>query len=155
MSTTSEHADLGVPPKLAPPDPAQATAIKETIGYYAEGLRNGDVGTLMKAFRDEAVVCGYIDTEPFVQPVSYLYRFVLANEPPAEIGEQYRCDVTDIQVVGHAAIATVSEVNYLGTDYMTTFHLVWLEDAGDGMRPAGWWIVSKLFEGVSPTPHIS
>ena len=101
MTTTSEPADLGVPPKLAPPDPSQAKAIKEKIQHYVDGLRNGDVGTLMKAFRDEAVVCGYIDTESFVQPVSYLYRFVLANKPPSASGEQYKCEITDIQAAGH------------------------------------------------------
>ncbi len=47
----------------------------------------------------------------------------------------------------------MSEVNYLGTNYMTTFHLIHLPDAGDDMRPAGWWIVSKLFEGITPTTH--
>lgn len=152
MTATSEPMDLGVPPKLAPPDPAQAKAIKEKIDYYVEGLREGDVETLMKAFRDEAVVCGYIDSESFVQPVSYLYRFVLANPSPAKLGQRYECEITDIQIVGNVAVATVSEVNYLGTDYMTTFHLIHLPDAGDGMRKAGWWIVSKLFEGVSPQP---
>jgi len=152
MTATSEPADLGVPPKLAPPDPDDKKAIEEKIGYYVEGLRNGDVGTLMKAFRDEAVVCGYIDKESFVQPVSYLYRFVLGNPSPAKTGQRYDCEITDIQVVGKVAVATVSEVNYLGTDYMTTFHLIHLPDADDDMRPAGWWIVSKLFEGVSPTP---
>jgi Putative lumazine-binding len=152
MTATSEPADLGVPPKLAPPDADQKKAIEEKIGYYVEGLRKGDVGTLMKAFRDEAIVCGYIDKESFVQPVSYLYRFVLANPSPAKTGQRYDCAITDIQVVGKVAVATVSEVNYLGTDYMTTFHLIHLPDAGDDMRPAGWWIVSKLFEGVSPTP---
>ena len=45
----------------------------------------------------------------------------------------------------------MSEVNYLGANYMTTFHLIHLPDAGDDMRPAGWWIVSKLFEGITPT----
>jgi hypothetical protein len=152
MTSTSKAAALGVPPKLAPPDPEQARAIKTKIQQYVDGLRNGDVGTLMKAFRDEAVVCGYIDSESFVQPVSYLYRFVLANKSPAKLGQRYECEITEILVVGNAATVTVSEVNYLGTDYMTTFHLVWLPDAGDGMRPAGWWIVSKLFEGVTPTP---
>ena len=151
MTTTSKPADLGVPPKLAPPDPSQAKAIKEKIEHYVEGLRNGDIATLMKAFRDEAVVCGYIDTESFVQPVSYLYRFVLANKSPAALGQRYECEITDMQVVGDVAIATVSEVNYLGTNYMTTFHLIHLPDAGDDMRPAGWWIVSKLFEGITPT----
>jgi hypothetical protein len=152
MTTTPRSTDLGVPPVLAPPDPAQAKAIKEKINYYVEGLRNGDVATLMKAFRDEAVVCGYIDTESFVQPVSYLYRFVLANPSPASQGQRYLCEITDIQVVGNVAVATVSEVNYLGVDYMTTFHLIHLPDAGDGMRPAGWWIVSKLFEGITSNP---
>ena len=150
MTATSAPSDMGVPPKLAPPDPQQAKAIKEKIDAYVEGLRNGDVGMLMKAFRDEAVVCGYIDNESFVQPVSYLYRFVLANKSPHQLGQRYLCEITDIQVVGDVAIATVSEVNYLGTNYMTTFHLIHLPDADDGMRPAGWWIVSKLFEGVSP-----
>ena len=151
MTTKTNPADLGVPPKLAPPDPTQAKAIKEKIQYYVDGLRNGDIATLMKAFRDEAVVCGYIDTESFVQPVSYLYRFVLANKPPSASGEQYTSDNTDIQVVGNGATVTVSEVNYLGTNYMTTFHLIHLPDAGDHMRPAGWWIVSTLFVGITPS----
>jgi hypothetical protein len=149
MTTTSEPADVGAPPQLAPPDPAQAKAIKEKIQHYVDGLRNGDIATLMKAFRDEAVVCGYIDSESFVQPVSYLYRFVLANKSPAALGQRYECEITEMLVAGNAATVTVSEVNYLGADYMTTFHLIHLPDAGDGMRPAGWWIVSKLFEGVA------
>jgi hypothetical protein len=151
MTTKTKPADLGVPPKLAPPDPSQAKAIKEKIQHYVEGLRKGDIATLMKAFRDEAVVCGYIDSESFVQPVSYLYRFVLANKSPAALGQRYECEITDIQVVGNVATVTVSEVNYLGTNYMTTFHLIHLPDAEDNMRPPGWWIVSKLFEGITPT----
>lgn len=151
MTTTSQTAGVGTPPKLAPPDPAQAKAIKAKIQYYADGLRNGNIATLMKAFRDEAVVCGYIDSESFVQPVSYLYRFVLANQSPAALGQRYECEITEMLAVGNAATVTVSEVNYLGVDYMTTFHLIHLPDAGDGMRPAGWWIVSKLFEGITST----
>lgn len=134
---------------FGPPTPEQAEAIGKAVDFYVRGLRDGDVDTLMQAFSDDAVVCGYIgDTEGFVKPVSFLYRFVLETPPPSKTGERYECETIEMVVAGRVAKVTVREANYIKSDYVTAFHLIQLDatDAGS----ARWWIVSKLFSGTAP-----
>lgn len=143
--TTSTDPTTTVPaaaaPAFGPPSSAAAQAIASTVALYADGLRQGDVHMLMQAFSDDAVVCGYIGDESFVKPVTFLYRFVLEQTPPARSGEPYTCETTSVQVAGGVAIVIVSETAYLGSDYVTTLHLIEL----DGV----WTIVSKLFQGTA------
>lgn len=145
----SHNTDSDPVPVFGPPTTAQAKAIRRTIDLYVKGLRDGDVRTLMQAFSDDAVVCGYIGgTEGFVKPVSFLYRFVLETPPPAKTGERYACEITEIVVAGQVAKVTVAETDYIKSDYVTTFHLIYLADSDAGT--ARWWIVSKLFQGTAP-----
>ena len=132
-------------PTFGPPTPAERAGIEATVAKYAQGLADGDVATLMQAFDDNAVVCGYVGDEGFMKPVTYLYRFILQNGAGKP---SYRWHLGDIVVSGRVAIATVYEEQYLGDDYVTSLHLIKIDDLDEGER---WWIVSKLFRGTPST----
>ncbi|MEJ7811044.1 MAG: nuclear transport factor 2 family protein [Gemmatimonadaceae bacterium] len=117
-------------------------AIRETIGHYIEGLRAGDVERLRLGFHEQAIMCGYLGETPYVTPIEGLYEFVRSTPAPAQTGEAYRVDVTEIRVSGDTATVEVAEKLYLGHDFRTSFHLMKL----DGR----WWMVSKLFNALPP-----
>jgi len=39
------------------------SAIRETVNYYAEGMRTARVETLKQAFHTQAILCGYLGDE--------------------------------------------------------------------------------------------
>lgn len=129
-------------PTFGTPTGAERAAIEAAVSTYARGLADGDVKTLMEVFWDHAVVCGYVGTTAYMEPVTFLYRFVLENGPG---GKQYTWRLGDIAVSGGVAVATVYETDYLGDDYVTTLHLV---KAAVPELDERWWITSKLFNGV-------
>lgn len=132
-------------PTLGPPTPAERAAIESAVTAYAQGLADGDVKQLMEVFWDHAVVCGYVGSTAYMEPVTFLYRFVIENGPGAPA---YAWRLDDIAVSGHVAVATVHETDYLGDDYVTTLHLI---KAAVPELDDRWWIVSKLFNGIDHT----
>lgn len=125
---------------VAPPSRAVA-GVTRTVDRYAAGLMNGDVATLKKAFRPEAVVSGYIGAEQFVKPVQFLYDFMKENDSPAKRGDPFQCEVLSIEIAGNTATVQLAEQAYLDFDYRTSLHLM--------RMGRSWWIVSKLFNGTA------
>lgn len=118
----------------------EETAIRETIDYYAEGMRTGSVETLKQGFHQQAILCGYLGDEMIAAPIEGLYHWVNSNPAPAKTGEIFSCSTLAIEVTGRVATATVRETSHEGNviDY---FHL--LKDKNR------WWIVSKLWDAES------
>lgn len=111
-----------------------ARAVRAVVESYVKGSRDGDVALLRSIFHPCAVMVGYLggnltagSPEPFFEHV--------ARSGPA--GDGYRAEITDIQVDGRTACATLAEHGFAGLDFIDRFHLI--EDGGT------WRIVSKLF----------
>ena len=115
-------------------------AIRETINYYAEGMRTGSVETLKQGFHQQAILCGYLGDEMIAAPIEGLYDWVNSNPAPVETGEIFSCSTLVIEVTGRVATATVRETGHEG-DVIDYFHL--LKDKNR------WWIVSKLWDAES------
>ena len=107
--------------------------IRETVDYYAEGMRTADVAILKKAFHELAILCGYIGDEMIAAPIQGLYDWVEANGVPAT----YKCAILDIDITDRVASAKIRETDPHG-DVVDYFHLLKEGDA--------WSIVSKVWD---------
>lgn len=111
--------------------------IRQTINFYIEGLRGGDVETLKYAFHDQATMCGWLGETLLTVPIEGLYDFVNSHDAPAKSGEPFEARVASIEVAGTVASAKIMEKSYQGFDFTTLFHLLKIENR--------WWIVGKVF----------
>jgi hypothetical protein len=111
--------------------------IRQTIGHYINGLRDGSVETLKEAFHPQATMCGHLGETLMVTPIEGLYDFVAGHDAPAKTGEPFSATVESVQVAGTVASATIKEKSYQGFDFTTLFQLLKI----DGR----WWIVGKVF----------
>ncbi|CAN5758445.1 nuclear transport factor 2 family protein [soil metagenome] len=116
---------------------SEENGIRETINYYAEGMRTGSVEILKKGFHQQAILCGYLGDEMIAAPIEGLFDWVESNLPPAETGEAFGCAILALAVTGRVAAATVRETSHEG-DVIDYFHLLKVTDR--------WWIVSKLWD---------
>src|SRR4030095_16039595 len=116
---------------------ADENGIRETINYYIEGMRTGNVEVLRQGFHQQAILCGYLGDEMIAAPIAGLYDWVDSNPAPATTGEVFDCSILSIEITGRVAAATVRESSHEGNviDY---FHLLKVGDR--------WWIVSKLWD---------
>jgi len=116
---------------------SEEQSIREVIGYYADGMRTGDLATLERGFHEQAILCGYLGDDLIAGPIAELYAWVGANPAPAATGDPFSCEVLAVEVTGRVASARVRESDHHGTviDY---FHL---------LKVGGQWsIVSKLWD---------
>jgi hypothetical protein len=136
MSTTPTTV---VPVELAPAD---FPAIREVVQHYADGLRDGSVETLQKAFHPQAVMAGYLNDDRFLVDMAGFYDLVRAVPAPATSGEPFRHELLSVQVSGKTATVEIAEYSFLGHDFRTCFHLL----KTDGR----WQITAKLFNALGP-----
>ena len=117
-------------------------AITDTLSLYVDGLHNGDIATLRKAFHPKAMMYGVSSgVNVMITEIEGLYGFITANSPPAKSGEPHRCIITHIHCDGNAASAEMVEEAAFGNDYTNYFQLLKID--------AKWQIVSKTFNGVA------
>ena len=109
------------------------SAIRETVNYYAEGMRTARVETLKQAFHTQAILCGYLGDELITAPIEGLYEWVEANPAPGT----YDYAVLEIEIMNRVAAARVREREPHGS-WIDYFHLLKVGDK--------WWIVSKLWD---------
>src|SRR4030095_14351793 len=101
----------------------EETAIRNTINYYAEGMRTGSVETLKQGFHQQAILCGYLGDEIIAAPIEGLYDWVSSNPAPAANGETFSCSILGIEITGRVATATVRESGH-DADVIDYFHLL-------------------------------
>ena len=115
-------------------------AVRKVVELYAQGTYEGDAAKLNQCFHPKAVMNGYLNgqlllatPEPFIEE--------MRKAPLQDAGAPYRWEVTDVQVTGQVASATLKESGFPdGSGFTNYFHLL---DDGDG-----WRIVSKLFTQI-------
>ena len=120
---------------------ADLQAITDTINLYVEGLHNGDIEILKKAFHPKAMMYGASQKAITIVEIEGLYGFVSANDPPSKTGEPHQCFITSIQHDGNAASVEMIEESAYGSDYTNYFQLLKIDGT--------WVIVSKTFNTVS------
>ena len=111
-------------------------AVRAVVQTYVDGTVEGDADKLASVFHPQAVMTGYIgeqllcgSPEPFLDAVR--------NNPPAGEGGGYAADITQVEVNGAVATATLVEKGLMGANFVDHFHLVQADDR--------WSIVAKTF----------
>jgi hypothetical protein len=112
-------------------------AIRDTLGHYLDGLRNGSVESLQQAFHPQAIMTGYLGPDLMIMPIQGLYDLVASTPSPAATGAPFLAEIGRIEIVGNTATAEVSEQGYLGANFQDRFQLLKV----DGR----WQIIAKLF----------
>ena len=123
------------------PKNAELKAITDTINLYVEGLHNGNIETLKKAFHPKAMMYGVSQKAVTIVEIEGLYGFVSANNPPSKTGEPHQCFIISIQHDGNAASVEMVEESAYGSDYTNYFQLLKIDGT--------WMIVSKAYNTIS------
>lgn len=117
--------------------------IRQVVEYYAEGLRNGSVETLQKAFHPRAVMAGYFNVDRMLMSMEEFHGLVRSVPAPAVSGEPFRHEIRSVEVSGNTATVEIAEHNFLGHEFKTCFHML----KTDGQ----WQITAKLFNTLGPS----
>jgi hypothetical protein len=115
-------------------------SIKDTITLYIDGVHNGDVEMLRKAFHSEAMMYGANPNNITIVKIQGLYDFVSANTPLSQTNEPHQCFITSIQHAGNAASSEMIEESAYGNNYKNYFHLLKIDGT--------WLIVSKTYNST-------
>ena len=110
--------------------------IRKTASLYAEGLQQGNIHLLKKAFHPQAMMYG----PGMIVPIQGLFDYVAAQTAPEKSGEKHECMITKIDCVGNAASVEMLQQSYQGINYVNYFQLLKLE--------GNWVIVSKSFDVI-------
>lgn len=110
--------------------------IRKTANLYAEGLQQGDIDLLKKAFHPQAMMYG----PGMIVPIQGLFDYVAAQTAPEKSGEKHEYLITKIDCVGNAASVEMLQQSYQGINYVNYFQLLKLE--------GNWVIVSKSFDVI-------
>jgi len=110
--------------------------IAQTVQYYFDGMYNGDVETLQKAFHGDAFLFGYFQGNFTQISANDWFNMVKDNPAPSKEGEEYDMKIVSTDITGGVAVVKVADL-YMGlrfTDYLTLSKI-------DG----NWVIVNKAF----------
>ena len=116
------------------PSISELEAINKAASLYFEGLQNGDIEILKKAFHNQAMMYG----PGMIVPIQGLFDYVKASPAPHNSGEPHKCFITKIDCLGNAASVEMIQQSYQGINYINYFQLLKLE--------GNWMIVSKSFD---------
>jgi hypothetical protein len=130
--------------RLSKAERAEARAILDVVGRYAEGHREGDGDILREVFSPWALVSGYEGKEAHVaEPFTTLCDY--ANQHPAP-AFQHRIRRGPVPPFRLTATVSIEEQNYEGYNYTTELQLMKTDNRGH-TKPQ-WWIVSALYRGT-------
>ena len=112
--------------------------VRAVVERYIDGTYTGDAQKLRDCFHPDAVMNGYLEGKLFLGGPEPFFDDI-ANKPSmASAGAPYKADITEIQVVGDVAQATLKETGFAGKFAFTDFfHLV--------KQDGEWTITSKTF----------
>jgi hypothetical protein len=125
---------------------ADRDAIAQVVQLYIDGSADGDAGKLKEAFHDDARMFGHVDGHRFDVPIQQFFEF--AASAPMNVAGNYKANITSIEQVGDAAVATLAEEGCWGqVSFVDFFSLARFDSA--------WKIVNKTFAhtgGEMPQP---
>ncbi len=115
-------------------------SIREVVGFYVDGIHNGNTDLLKKAFHPRAMMYGSSPNSVTIIEIDGLYGFVNANVPPSKSGDLHKCTISSVERSGNAASVVMREESVFGHDYTNYFQLLKI----DGR----WVIVSKAYNAT-------
>lgn len=122
---------------------AELQSIRNTIDFYIEGVRTGNLEKLRNAFHPKAMMYGASANAVTIIEIEGLYGFVASNDPPSKTGEPHQCFISSIHHAGNAAFVELIEESAFGNDYTNYFQLLKVDDK--------WMIVSKTYNATALT----
>ncbi len=114
---------------------SEEQAVQAVIEAYVAACTAADTDALREVFHPDANMSGYLAGQCLTGSPAPFFDAVANNPAP---GEDYQSQISDIQVSGNIATATLSEQAYMGLAFTNHFQL--LKSGGP------WSIVAKLFE---------
>jgi hypothetical protein len=108
----------------------------QTVQYYFDGMYNGDIELLKKAFHPDAFLFGYLRGDYMHFSAKDWFKVVKGRPAPSKEGEEYDMRVVSTDLTGEAATVKVADL-YMGlrfTDYLTLSKI-----------EGEWVIVNKAF----------
>lgn len=116
---------------------AEVDAVKKIVQRYVAASGSGDVDALKSVFHPKALMAGFLQGQLGIGSPDPFFEAVSNNPPPEKSGEPYVADISNVEVAGQVACATLVEKNFLGMDFVDYFHLIKEENK--------WFIISKTF----------
>jgi hypothetical protein len=116
-------------------DPNEIAAVRQVIEQYVEGSK-GNPEILRAAFHPDARMTGYFGGQLMVGTPDPFFDMV-KSAVTSESAAAYKAEIRSIEVMGHAATATLVETGFLGSDFTDFFQLIRDDE--------GWRIISKTF----------
>ena len=115
---------------------ADRDAIAQVVQLYIQGSADGDASKLKEAFHDDARMFGHVDGNRFDMPIQQFFE--IAASAPMNVAGTYKADITSIEQVGDAAVATLAEEGCWGeVSFVDYFSLARFDGT--------WKIVNKTF----------
>ena len=111
----------------------EIAAISSVIQTYVEGGRQGNAAIMKPAFREDAMIHGYIGGGLFGGPIGLLFDWVDENPPATDL----EANIVNIDLANTIATARVELTGWLGFRFTDQFTL--LKENG------AWTITSKVF----------
>jgi hypothetical protein len=139
VKSHNKHKEITRSPTRSARNP-ELTSIRKVVDLYSDGVKNGNLASLRKAFHPNASMFGYKGQDLFITPIAGLYDYIAGTTPPAKdgtAGKEYGCTITSISVTGNAATVEMAMEPYHEHDFVDYFQLLKVDER--------WWIVSKLF----------
>ena len=112
--------------------------VRSVVEKYIDGTYTGDAQKLRDCFHADAVMNGYLNDKLFLGGPEPFFEDMQNNPSMESAGAPYKAEITDVEVVGDVASATLKETGFAGKFAFTDFfHL--LKQDGE------WKITSKTF----------
>ena len=108
-------------------------SISSVIQTYVEGGRQGNAANMKPAFREDAIIHGYIGGGLLGGPIGLLFDWVDENPPATDL----EANIVNIDLANTIATARVELTGWLGFRFTDQFTL--LKENG------AWTITSKVF----------
>ena len=122
------------------PSPKDYAAIRQVLENYIKASFTADTDLLKSVFHEQSMMSGYVDGQLDIGTPQAFYDELEASPSSKDSGEDYRAEISFIQIVGSIASAGIVEDNHLGTNYVNHFHLLKIKD--------DWKITSKIYQDI-------
>ncbi len=108
---------------------------------YVDAVRRADAPVLRGLFHPGASMNGYLGDEFLAGTPEPFFADIESHPSMAESGAAYNGQISQIQVAGRAASATLEETGFFGsTHFINYFHLVKIANE--------WKVISKTFASL-------
>ena len=117
---------------------SETDRVRAVVEKYIDGTYTGDAQKLRDCFHPDAVMNGYLEGKLFLGGPEPFFEDIAKNPSMASADAPYKTEITNIEVVGDVASATLKETGFAGKFAFTDFfHLV--------KQDGEWTITSKTF----------